>query len=60
MKVIMALLTYKANKVTGTMLRSLLVFVNANRGIRKHTDTGVAFTQEYFRVSYLYPQGSNG
>ena len=31
----------------------LLVFVNANREIRKRTDTIVAFTQEYYRVSYL-------
>jgi hypothetical protein len=31
----------------------LLVFVNANREFRKHTDTVVAFTQKYSRVSYL-------
>jgi hypothetical protein len=34
-------------------LRLLLVFVNANREIRKRTDTIVVFTQEYSRVSYL-------
>ena len=32
---------------------ALLVFVNANREIRKRTDTIVTFTQEYSRVSYL-------
>jgi hypothetical protein len=31
----------------------MLVFVNANREIRKHTNTVVAFTQEYSKVSYL-------
>jgi hypothetical protein len=29
----------------------VLVFINANRKIRKHTDTDVAFTREYSRVS---------
>ena len=30
----------------------LLVFCNVTNKIRKRTDTTVAFTQEYFRVSY--------
>ena len=30
----------------------LLVFCNVTNKIRKRTDTVVAFTQEYFRVSY--------
>jgi hypothetical protein len=29
----------------------MLVFINANRKIRKRTDTDVAFTREYSRVS---------
>ena len=32
-------------------LECLLVFGNANRKIRKHMDTAVAFTQEYSKVS---------
>ena len=31
---------------------SLLVFCNVTNKIRKRTDTAVAFTQEYSRVSY--------
>ena len=31
--------------------QALLVFVNANRKIRKRTDTAVAFTREYSKVS---------
>jgi hypothetical protein len=38
---------------SATAPKSLLIFVNANREIRKRTDIIVAFTQEYFRVSYL-------
>ena len=30
----------------------LLVFSNVTNKFRKHTDTAVAFTQEYSRVSY--------
>ena len=33
--------------------RRLLVFCNVTNKIRKRTDTAVAFTQEYSRVSYL-------
>ena len=36
--------------------RPLLVFYNVTNKIRKCTDTAVAFTQEYSRVSY--PQGN--
>ena len=32
--------------------RALLVFCNVTNKIRKRTDTDVAFTQEYSRVSY--------
>jgi hypothetical protein len=32
-------------------IQPLLVFINANRKIRKRTDTDVAFTREYSRVS---------
>ena len=35
---------------------SLLVFCNVTNKIRKRTDTDVAFTQEYFKVSY--PHGN--
>ena len=28
-----------------------LLFINANKEIHKYTDTDVAFTQEYFKVS---------
>jgi len=35
----------------------LLGILNANRKIRKRTDTDVAFTQEYSRVS-IFPQGT--
>jgi hypothetical protein len=31
----------------------VLVIVNAHRKFRKHTDTVIAFTWEYSRVSYL-------
>jgi hypothetical protein len=31
----------------------VLVFVNANRKFYKRTDTIIAFTREYSRVSYL-------
>ena len=31
---------------------TLLVFCNVTNKIRKRTDTAVAFTQEYYRVSY--------
>jgi hypothetical protein len=31
----------------------LLVFINAHRKFRKRTDTVIAFTQEYSRISYL-------
>jgi hypothetical protein len=33
--------------------KSLLVIVNAHRKFRKRTDTVIAFTREYSRVSYL-------
>jgi hypothetical protein len=33
--------------------KSLLVFINAHRKFCKRTDTVIAFTQEYSRVSYL-------
>ena len=36
-----------------TAPESLLVFVNTNREIHKCTDIVVAFTHEYFKVSYL-------
>ena len=36
-----------------TTPESQLVYVNAPDKIRKRTDTVVAFTQEYSRVSYL-------
>lgn len=39
--------------VGGKSRRPMLAFVNVNRKIRKHTDTEVAFTQEYSEVSYL-------
>ena len=35
------------------ILTGLLVFCNVMNKIRKLTDTAVAFTQEYSRVSYL-------
>ena len=35
-----------------TAPESLLVFCNITNKIRKRTDTAVAFTQEYSRVSY--------
>ena len=31
----------------------MLVLCNVTNKIRKHTDTAVAFTQKYFRISYL-------
>ena len=34
--------------------RSVLGILNANRKIRKRTDTDVAFTREYFRVSIFH------
>jgi len=36
------------------MARSLLGILNTNRKIRKRTDTDVAFTQEYSRVSIFH------
>jgi len=33
---------------------SLLGILNAHRKIRKHTDTDVAFTREYSKVSIFY------
>ena len=37
-----------------TAPESLLGILNANRKIRKRTDTDVAFTQEYSRVSIFH------
>ena len=37
---------------SATAPESLLVFCNVTNKIRKRTDTAVAFTQEYFGVSY--------
>ena len=36
----------------GTAVSPVLVFCNVTNKIRKRTDTTVAFTQEYSRVSY--------
>jgi len=40
--------------VTDILRCPLLGILNANRKIRKHTDTDVAFTREYFRVSIFH------
>jgi len=39
---------------TTTSSTSMLGILNANRKIRKRTDTDVAFTREYFRVSIFH------
>jgi hypothetical protein len=36
------------------LLRKVLGILNANRKIRKRTDTDVAFTREYFKVSIFH------
>jgi len=48
--------TYCKNHDGGELgyLVSLLGILNANRKIRKRTDTDVAFTQEYSRVSIFH------
>jgi len=38
--------------VVGSFTCMLLVFCNVTNKIRKYTDTAVAFTQEYSRISY--------
>ena len=38
--------------IAGTAVSPVLVFCNVTNKIRKRTDTTVAFTQEYSRVSY--------
>ena len=39
-----------------TALESLLGILNVNRKIRKRTDTDVAFTREYSRVSIFHKE----
>ena len=49
---IMLLVAIKPNIATKCVVLRMLVFCNVTNKIRKRTDTVVAFTQEYSRVSY--------
>ena len=62
---IMLLVAIKPNIATKCVVLRMLVFCNVTNKIRKRTDTVVAFTQEYSRVSYplgnvsILPTGSD-
>jgi hypothetical protein len=44
---------------SATAPKSLLVFINAHKKFRKHTDTVITFTQSILEYP-IYQQGSNG